>query len=167
MGQYYTGYENPSNIYSQEQRDEKNQWCLFVRPKNNALRPMLGTIISCTEFVIPERNPKVVTVRKPEEHPVIQDGGSKSVYQIQTLLNRNLFRDDKGVCTSLQRRVKNQIVVDVIIYFNRAFSSSRSFQKPFTFEYPLDFSKKESFIDIKVTFDSEKAAEILMAPSNN
>lgn len=66
---------------------------------------------------------------------------------MQTKLLRNMFKLDADNKT---------INIDVCIYFNNALSSKKSYQRPFVFTMPLNFSQKEQITDMSVTFDRSK-----------
>lgn len=50
VGQYYMGYENPSNCYDHEQKFKTNEWTVFIRTENPSFRPMISQFITSVDF---------------------------------------------------------------------------------------------------------------------
>ena len=67
VGQYYMGYQNPSNVIDHEQRFKKSEWTVFIRTKNPTFRPYISQFIDFVDFNIPKK-PRALTVKPPEQH---------------------------------------------------------------------------------------------------
>ena len=50
VGQYYMGYENPSNVYDYDQKCKTSEWTVFIRAKNPSFRPQISQFIKSVSF---------------------------------------------------------------------------------------------------------------------
>ena len=50
VGQYYMGYENPSNVYDYDQKVKTSEWTVFIRAQNPSFRPYISQFIKSVSF---------------------------------------------------------------------------------------------------------------------
>jgi len=50
VGQYYMGYENPSNVISYEQKIKTSEWTVFIRTQNPQFREHISKFIRSVDF---------------------------------------------------------------------------------------------------------------------
>lgn len=119
-----------------------------MRTKKASMRHLISQFVKSADFIVPYSG-KSVNVKAPTDN--ISNAGDKALFTLKTEVNRRAIRADKN----------QAMFLEITIYFNNQLTSSRAYQRPFSFTYPLEFNFKEKVETMTLTFDAEMVKKII------